>query len=54
MGNSATALAEKGVYDKAIPIVQGLRDVPYYEAYLGYLYGKAGRIEEAKRALDDF
>ena len=42
------------MYDKAGSILQGLTNIPYYKAYLGYLYGKAGKAEEAKRILDDF
>ena len=54
LGNIAMAWAGKGMYDKAVSICQGLRNIPYYEGYLGYLYGKAGNIEEAQKILEDF
>ena len=55
-GLSALALgyAGKGQYDKAISIYQGLKNIPYFATNLGYLYGKAGKIEEAQKILDDF
>ena len=40
------------MYNKAISMIQGLRDVPYWLAYLGYLYGKAGKFEEGKKILN--
>ena len=48
------AYAGKGRYDEAISIIQGLRNNPYFEARLGYLYGKAGKSQEAQEILDDF
>ena len=51
----AMAYAGKGMYDKAISIFQGIRDIPFfYVARLGYIYGEAGKIEEAQKILDDF
>jgi adenylate cyclase len=50
----ARAYTGKEMYDKAISIMQGLRIFPFYAGYLGYLYGKAGNSEEAKKILDDF
>ena len=44
----------KGFHDKADSILQRLTNILYYKAYLGYLYGKAGKEEEAKKILDDF
>ncbi len=54
LANLAGAYAGKGMYDKAISIIQGLRNIPFYAAHLGYYYGKAGKIEEAQKILDDF
>ena len=42
------------MYDKAISIMQGFRNIPVFASYLGYHYGKAGNIEEAHKILDDF
>ena len=51
----AMAYAGKGMSDKAISIFQGIRNIPFfYLARLGYIYGKAGKIEEAQKILDDF
>jgi tetratricopeptide (TPR) repeat protein len=50
----AWAYAEKGMYDKAISILQGLSNIPSFAATLGYLYGKVGNQEEAKKVLNDF
>lgn len=44
----------KGKYDKAISIAQRFKNIPNVASYLGYLYGKAGNIEEAQKILDDF
>ena len=49
----AWAHAGKGMYDKAISIMQGLRKMPIAEAYLGYAYGKADKMEEAHKTLND-
>jgi TolB-like protein/lipoprotein NlpI len=48
------AYAGKRMYDKAISTSQNLRKIPHYAAYLGYLYGKAGKKAEAHKILDDF
>ena len=42
------------MYDKGISLLQKFVNVPGYAAVLGYLYGKAGKKEEAQGILDDF
>jgi TolB-like protein/class 3 adenylate cyclase/Flp pilus assembly protein TadD len=54
LGIFSMACAGMEMYEKAISILQGLRDIPMFEAYLGYVYGKAGKLEEAKKILDDY
>jgi tetratricopeptide (TPR) repeat protein len=46
--------AGKGKYDEGISMLQQFRNIPLITAYLGYLYGKTGNIEEAQKILDDF
>jgi tetratricopeptide (TPR) repeat protein len=48
------AYAGKGMYNKAISTIQGLRNISFFAAYLGYFYGKADRKKEAQKILDDF
>ena len=50
----AAAYAGKGLYKKAISVMQGIRNIPMLSAYLGYLYGKARDKGEAQIILDDF
>ena len=54
LGGLATAYMGKEMYDKAISIMQELRNIPYFEAHLGYTYGKAGKMEKAQEILDPF
>jgi tetratricopeptide (TPR) repeat protein len=54
LGHFASAFTGKEIYEKAISILQGLRDIPLFEPYLAYTYGKAGKSEEAQKILDDF
>lgn len=49
----AMAYAGKGMYDKGISLLQPYGNIPFNAAYLGYLYGKAGKAEEAQKILDD-
>jgi tetratricopeptide (TPR) repeat protein len=48
------AYGGKGLYDKAISIVQRFEEVPYLAAVLGYLYGKAGNKEKAQETVNSF
>ena len=50
----AMVLAAKGKYDEGISMLQQFRNIPVITAYLGYLYGKAGNIEQAQKILNDF
>jgi adenylate cyclase len=50
----AMGYAGKEMYDKAISTIHGHRNIPFCAAYLGYIYGKAGKIEEAQKILNDF
>jgi TolB-like protein/cytochrome c-type biogenesis protein CcmH/NrfG len=50
----AEAYAGKGMYDKAISMIQGFRNIPSSEARLGYLYGKAGKRDVALKILEEF
>ena len=44
----------QGMYDKAISFLLGFSDIPPAEiAHLGYLYGKAGNMNEAQKILKD-
>jgi serine/threonine-protein kinase len=46
--------AEKGMYDEGISILQQFRNIPLITGRLGYLYGKAGNMEEMQKIIDDF
>ena len=50
----AMVLAAKGKYNEGISMLQQFRNIPVITAYLGYLYGKAGNIEQAQKILNDF
>jgi adenylate cyclase len=43
----------KGMYDEGIKMLQQISNMPLITANLGYLYGKAGRREEAQNILGD-
>ena len=49
----ALAYSGKEMHEKAISILRGLRNIPIFQAHLGYLYGKAGKIKEAQKILDE-
>ena len=49
----AMAYSSKEMHEKAISILRGFRNIPIFEAHLGYLYGKAGKIKEAQKILDE-
>ena len=50
----ALAYGGKGIYEKGISILQRFKDIPLFASYLGYLYGMAGKVEEAQKILNDF
>ena len=50
----ALGYAGKGMYDQAISTIKKLRNIPFFAAILGYIYGRAGNKEEAQKILDDF
>jgi len=41
------------MYDEGISLLQPYGNLPFNAAFLGYLYGKVGKVEEAKKILDD-
>ena len=47
-------LAAKGMFDEAITKLQQFEDIPLLTAHLGYIYGKAGKRNEAQRILNEF
>jgi tetratricopeptide (TPR) repeat protein len=48
------AYAGKGIYDKAILVLQRFSHIPLYAAHLGWHYAKGGKREEAQDILNDF
>jgi adenylate cyclase len=49
----ALSHAAKGMYDKGLTMLQQVRDHPLITTFLGYIYGKAGKKEEAQQILED-
>jgi adenylate cyclase len=45
--------AAKGMYDEGIKILQPVKNIPIIIAFIAYLYGKAGKREEAQKILED-
>ena len=50
----AASYGAKGMYDDGIAILQPVKAIPIDQMYLGYLYGKAKKKEQARKILDDF
>jgi len=54
LGILALSYATKGMNDEGITMLQEVRNIPLITAFLGYLYGKAGKRKEAQKILDEF
>jgi len=50
----ALAYTGKGIYNEGIKLLQPYYDIPFNAAYLGYLFGKADKRDEAQKILDYF
>ena len=46
--------AAKGMYDEGIRMLQPVRNIPLITSFIGYIYGMAGKRQEAQKILDDF
>jgi adenylate cyclase len=49
----ALSHAAKGMYDDGIKMLQKIKNIPLMEAFMGYIYSKAGKEEEAQKILGD-
>jgi tetratricopeptide (TPR) repeat protein len=54
VGILAMSHSAKGIYDEGIEMLQQIKDIPLMIAFLGYIYGIAGKKEEAQKILNDF
>jgi adenylate cyclase len=49
----AMSHAAKGIYDEGIKMFQPVKKIPIIQAFIAYLYGKAGKREEAQKILEN-